>query len=631
MGVTHQQGNYYWAKKVLDLGAVPEDLWNAATEVRLSAWFCVFFAHDLKQAHGSDATIEILVNGTLYPIPDRSRLPQHILGKSMTTEMRWHDFVLPKKEFVRGINEIVFRLRVLEGKTTDDHLYLGIDNSVPTRNSWVKLNAKEPWRQDRLNALGAAGEYMVRLYLLRGGRDFSACWKPAAATADDPFQMFDYAGTLDGQPRLEWNALRLDPGQPLRVTVETADGRAFELQWLTAENERQGAAVKAKGPHFETRLSLSPTLLPSGIQFSRGLPVTSVKVEGGRAFRPLSPPIDMVPRLEKPAGGVVDRPPACHIDAEKIQLCNENLRCEFRQRNGRLRLASLYNEMAGAEMIRTPDDCALALVEVSGKRYAASRDFVCRSVTPLPQQPGFTAVLDGDAARLELRLSVWIDAALHWGLKVTNRAAVPVDFKAAFPHLSGLAISAEPAEEYFFYPLGCVVSHAPALIRKGYGDYQSLYQIMDVFSPKRGAGLAAWCTDSDGRYKVLALRNCVPGKSEIAANHPICDTPEEFQWTNSLDVVPGVGLTWEYLRRTRGPGQLFAPPDVALQAHAGDWHVAMRQYAQWCHTIWKYRPYPSRLTPIINTVAPGLGKDTIFHDGKYQTDFLRPRTDGVEL
>ena len=142
------------------------------------------------------------------------------------------------------------------------------------------------------------------------------------------------------------------------MTVETADGRAFELQWLTAENERQGAAVKAKGPHFETRLSLSPTLLPSGIQFSRGLPVTSVKVEGGRAFRPLSPPIDMVPRLEKPAGGVVDRPPACHIDAEKIQLCNENLRCEFRQRNGRLRLASLYNEMAGAEMIRTPDDCA---------------------------------------------------------------------------------------------------------------------------------------------------------------------------------------------------------------------------------------------------------------------------------
>ena len=206
------------------------------------------------------------------------------------------------------------------------------------------------------------------------------------------------------------------------------------------------------------------------------------------------------------------------------------------------------------------------------------------------------------------RLSVWIDAALHWGLKVTNRAAVPVDFKAAFPHLSGLAISAEPAEDYFFYPLGCVVSHAPALIRKGYGDYQSLVSDHGRIQPQTGSGPCRLeCTDSDGRYKVLALRNCVPGKSEIAANHPICDTPEEFQWTNSLDVVPGVGLTWEYSPHAR-PGQSFAAPDVALQAHAGDWHVAMRQYAQWCHTIWKYRPYPLRLTPIINTVAPWIGQ-----------------------
>ena len=132
MGVTHQQGNYYWAKKVLDLGAVPEDLWNAATEVRLSACFCVFFAHDLKQAHGSDATIEILVNGTLYPIPDRSRLPQHILGKSMTTEMRARLRAAQERVCPRYQRDRLPPARI-EGRTTDDHLYLGIDNSVPTR------------------------------------------------------------------------------------------------------------------------------------------------------------------------------------------------------------------------------------------------------------------------------------------------------------------------------------------------------------------------------------------------------------------------------------------------------------------------------------------------------------------
>jgi hypothetical protein len=252
-------------------------------------------------------------------------------------------------------------------------------------------------------------------------------------------------------------------------------------------------------------------------------------------------------------------------------------------------------------------------------------------VTPLPQGQGFTAVMNGAAAPVELILSVWIDGALHWGLKVTNRAATPLAFKTAFPHLSGLAISKQPAEDYFFYPLGCVVSQAPALIRKGYGDYQALYQLMDVFSPQRGAGLAAWCTDADGRYKVLALRNCVPGRREVSADKPALDTAAEFTWTNSLDAVPGVGMTWEYLRRTRGSGESFAPKEVALQAHAGDWHAAMRQYARWCHTIWKFRPYPSRLTPIINTVPPGLGKDTIFRDGRYQTGFIRPRTDCIEL
>ena len=62
--------------------------------------------------------------------------------------------------------------------------------------------------------------------------------------------------------------------------------------------------------------------------------------------------------------------------------------------------------------------------------------------------------MEGDAAHLELRLSVWIDAALHWGLQVTNRAAVPVEFKTAFPHLSGLAISAGAGRGLFFLSAG---------------------------------------------------------------------------------------------------------------------------------------------------------------------------------
>lgn len=634
MGITHQRGEKYWAKKVLDLSVVPDAIWNAATEVRLSAFFCArdYSWHDLKQGNGFDETIEIVVNGKVHEISNRRGVPQYIEGKSMTAAMRWHDVVLPKSELIRGVNEIIFRMQSPKGKAAaDDYLYLGIDNSVPTRNSWVRMDPKASWRQDRLNAVGASGEYMVRLYLLHGKREFSAQWKPVASATDDSFHILDYAGVHDGDPRLEWNPLRLDPCRPLSLTVEISDSRPFEIHWLTADGDRLGQPVKAKGPRFETHLPLASVTVPAGVRFAKGSPLVNVNLKGERGFRPVPQSVNMAPRIEKPAGREANRRSVCRIDGDAIQLSNGNLRCEFRRKDGRLQLASLYNELAGAEMVRAPAECALALVEVDGKRYAASKDFLCGTVSSLPQRQGFRAVLACEAPRLELTLSVWIDTALHWGLSVTNRAIGAVDFKTAFPHLSGIAISPDPAGDYFFYPLGCVVSDAPALIRKGYGDHQALYQLMDVFSPKRGAGLAAWCTDTDGRYKVLALRKCVSGQPEISADQPTSPTAAEYKWTNSLESIPGTGMTWEYLRRTRGSGESFAPQDVALQAHAGDWHVAMCHYAEWCHTIWKFRPYPSRLTPLSTMLAVGWGKSPLVRDGKYRTDFCGPRTDCLEL
>ena len=57
----------------------------------------------------------------------------------------------------------------------------------------------------------------------------------------------------------------------------------------------------------------------------------------------------------------------------------------------------------------------------------------------------------------------------------------------------------------------------------------------------------------------------------------------------------------------------------------------MRAYADWCHRVWKFRPYPSRLTPVVMHGGPGWGQDALFRDGKYRTDFLHPRNDCVEL
>jgi hypothetical protein len=194
-----------------------------------------------------------------------------------------------------------------------------------------------------------------------------------------------------------------------------------------------------------------------------------------------------------------------------------------------------------------------------------------------------------------------------------------------------LSASEDAADNYYFFPKSVLVADTPAFLRQGYGDHQALYQLLDVFSPARGGGLAVWCLDKDGRYKVLALRKHIPGQAEHNEDSPITPTAEEFKWTNSLPAVPGIGLTYEYLRCTRQPGEAFVLPDAAIQAHVGDWQTPMQAYAQWCRQHWKFRPYPSRLTPVVNMPAAGWGLSPLARDGKYRTDFVGPRCDCIEL
>ena len=197
--------------------------------------------------------------------------------------------------------------------------------------------------------------------------------------------------------------------------------------------------------------------------------------------------------------------------------------------------------------------------------------------------------------------------------------------------MAGLAVSDDPADDYYFFPRSLLVSNAPALIRQGYGDHQALYQLMDLFSPSRGGGLAVRCTDADGRYKVLALRKHIPGQPEANEDTPRTPTADEYKWSNNLPAVPGTGLTYEYLRRTRAPGEAFTVKPVALKAHRGDWHTPMQEYADWCRQVWKFRPYPSRLASVHNMIAAGWGRSPLFRDGKYRIDILGSHCDCIEL
>jgi Domain of unknown function (DUF6259) len=627
-GMTHQCDPRYQAKKNLDLATVPEAAWAATREIRLSAFFCVrdYSPISLGKANGLDEAFEVIVNGKVHTFPNNGGAPVYADRKPVV--LAWFDFALPKEEFVRGRNEIVFRKAPTPGTKAkpDDYLYLGIDNTASAGNSAVSFDGGKTWVADKLNAVGARGEYMVRLVLLASDRGFESAWRPASKPAlSDPAGVLAYAGAHGGEARLEWDAARLDPSQPVTAVVET-DGKAkFKLRWLDAEGKPL-PPVNGAGPRFETTLKAR---LTSGVMTDAT--VLSLAVRGVRGYHAVETPINLCPSIAAPAGTPAQRKPACRVAGDGVLLENASLRCRFSMDSRHLKLASIFNELAKAEIIRQPDKLSIFLVEIGTNHFSGAGDFECRSVQPKGRN-GFTAELFLPAHALAATLTGAINTdGLRLGLTLANRGPAPLDFKVAFPHLAGLALSGDPAADDYYFPRGGgIIADRPALIRQGYGDHQALYQFMDLFSPSLGAGLSVRADDADGRYKIFALAKHLPGRVPVQTLAPMCPTKPEFQFSNTFEKVTGTSLAVEYLRRTREPGGLFAPAPVVIAAHPGDWKTPMKDYAGWAHRAWKFRP-PSRLGGVVNMIAVGWGHDLLFKDGAYRTDFLKPGRDCLEL
>jgi hypothetical protein len=339
MGMTHQRGPEYQAQKVLDLSGVAEADWQAATRVRLSAYFCVrdYSWHDAKTANGLDEFIEIVVNGKVHRMATNSGLPAAVEAKPIEQWFDWCDFEIPKGELVRGRNEIVFRLAPPPGKAPDDYLYLGIDNSVPGGKSAIRYGTSGPWNYQGVNSIGAKGEYMVRLYLIRGERRFEAAWGPAERRTTDPAGIFQYAGAEGETARLEWDSARLDRLAPLEVTIETAEPNEFEFSWLDDQGRAVAPAIKARGPRHQVALRPPMKLVPTGMEFSKRLPLRAVTLAGSLGYRPPVHRIDMAPAIEPPKGSAKDRPASCRIEKERIELATGRLRAQFNTAGQRLR------------------------------------------------------------------------------------------------------------------------------------------------------------------------------------------------------------------------------------------------------------------------------------------------------
>ena len=634
-GITHQNASRYQARKTLDLTDLPAEVWEQTREVRLSVYLVLhdYSWHGPDEVNGLDEVFELVVNGTVHSYRTDCGVPVFARGTAM--KLGWYNFIIPKDELVRGANEILVRKG--PGDKNDDYMYLGIDNSARRGNSAVTFDETN-WTQEKLTIPGGNGEYMVRLYLVTRDTTAQAKWRPGATPPlDDPAGLVLYAGARDAQvnadglaltagqsARVEWHPQAFDHLRPVEVVTE-ADG-PVSFAWLDEAGE---AMEPVEG--LTQMLPANRAKRTSGLQITavEAATLRSVTLTGHEDFLPRPMPIDMAPVIA-PSRPPAPGPPSCKIADGKAVLRNGGLRAVF-ETDGRLRLVSLANEFTKTEMVRAPDHVLLFLVGVGEERYAGSRDFTCKSVTATAN--GFVANLALAKPALAAELTITIDEeGLRLSLTLSNAGDAPVDFKLAFPHMAGLAVSDDPADDYYFFPMGGgIIADKPAIIRKGYGDHEALYQVMDIFSPAKGGGLYVRADDAEGWHKVLALRKYIPSMAGVKVDRLSMKVRDEYKWTNPLEAVLGTGFAYEYLRRTRKPGESFAPADAVIAGHPGDWHVAMQRYADWAHEAWQFRPYPSKLRTCHNMLAAGWGTGYLFRDGAYRTDIIKPRKDCVEL
>jgi hypothetical protein len=644
LGVTHMSKPEYKAKKVLDLSNVPPAVWDKVKDVRLSLAIIVrdYSFKDNPPANGLDEAFEVVVNGTVHRFP--TNCGAKVYMESRVNDMGWFDFPVPKSQLVRGVNEII--VSKAEGPKYDDYLYLGIDNSRQRGNSWVAFDGVN-WTQDKLTIPGGNGEYMVRLYLLTEDLNFNLNYTPGAQySVDDPTGLLTYVGAR-GAERDE-QGLTLQPGQSLRLEWLPADVSnavplavkatvkgSVEVAVLDEEDKPRNP-VKGSG-QVELKLTAADNFRSTGVLLkAQGEPlvVQKVTIAGARSYHPEEYPVNMAPSIAAPACGP-KLPPndkvTCQVAGKQVTLSNGRLRCRF-ETGPRLKLASLYNAITKTEMVRQPDALWLFWVMVGEQRFAGSRDFHLKGLKAT--KTGFTAELALPQPALRATLTVNMEReGLRLGLNLVNGGSEPVDFKLAFPHLAGLGVSRQMAWDYYFYPWGGgVISDRPASIRRGYGDYEAMYQVMDIFSPSQGGGLYLRVDDKQGWHKIFSLRKHVRGETEFNGdqlNGVNMRVKAEYRTPNPLEQVPGTAMSADYLRRSRPPGGSFAPADAVLAAHAGGWQQAMQAYADWAHRAWKWRPYPSRLKSVRNMMAAGWGQGILFKDGKYRTDIIQPPKPGI--
>ncbi len=342
---------------------------------------------------------------------------------------------------------------------------------------------------------------------------------------------------------------------------------------------------------------------------------------------------DMAPPMADPVRGAAEREAAVAVRDGEIVLENAQLQAVFTVGNDRLALTRLFNEYLDDDMLKQGAVSPIFVVESNDTRYYGNKDFAVREVTAV--ENGARLRLENSALPMAVTLDLSIDEeGMHIRADFKNTGGKALDFKVAVPVIGGLQLADEPELDYYYFPLGGgIIDTRAAVMRFGYGDSQALWQLVDIFAPGKGCGVYLRGDDSEGFHKNINLRKEIAG--ETARNtdaYMRTVTRPEYTWSsNALPEVPGSSFGLEYFRRTRKPGESYAPPAAVIGVHTGDWKTAMRRYSDWAHRVWQWRPFPSALSDKFMIGINGWPDNPLYGKDGYQKNFWQPHMDAVEL
>lgn len=643
MGTSHQNKPDYRVRKHLDLSAVPQLVFDRAQRAELLVYFAAQdYSWNLPDVedNGLDENFEIVVNGNIHHYRTAD-IRGAKAGAEGTMRWGWQRFEIPVRELVRGENVIEFHKSDRDAPPFDDYIYVGIDNTESHGHSEYREGDAD-WSGAQLNAVGATGEYMVRLAFLESEARTTTTWVPGDGRVP-PIGYIDATTTPrdrmlrmrhDDYLKIEFDPEAFDQTRPMQITVDSV-GAPPRIVVTDEDGRTIDAPIRPLERSFrvEVPADARPDVLYVGAAEVADSFVRSITFEYATGFTLDPPRVNMSPPVAEPAGGRVSRPARCEITAGGIVIQDGLLQAGFVTQPA-LRMTSLYNQYADAEMLRYPDRTRLFVLEIDGRRYGAE-DFTVEVVGHTDDGRGFVAslLLPQYDLRATLEIALADPGQLRMYLALANAGDAPVTFKTAFPQIGGLAISDSPAHDYYLFPAwGGIIAAANTELRTAYGENTAWWQMIDLYSPSKGAGVALRCLDETGLYKCPVMRKgvmLVPEYTMTQVGQYM--QPETYWQRTALEPGDGTAMGFEYLQRTRAPGEGFTPPAAVIEMHPGDWHEAMARYSRWAHTVWQWRSHPSELAGRWNILATGWGQSPLYDEGGWRTDFFQEGRDVLEM